>query len=450
MKKKTVIIAAAVVVISACSIAAYLVYIYKVVNNYSSRIYPGVNVENTDLSGKTTAEAEALLQKKYGNTILNKKINIDVNGKKYSVDYASLNAKYNIGQIVNQAERYGKGLNAFQKYNLIKNTVNKTYKLKLSYNPEYIDKITKTIEKDNNKPPTNASLKIAENGNIIIIPDVKGAKVSADVLKKDIYSRISGELTSNTEIKAEIKDVHADITSDSLKSINAKISSYSTSYINSTEERCYNISLATSRINGSIIMPDKIFSFNNVVGEISAAKGFKPASVIIENKVQEGIGGGVCQVSSTIYNAVLRADINSTERTHHAFPSVYVPLGMDATVNYPGVDYKFKNTLGYPIFIEGYTYDKNVHFNIYSNSSLKDKTYDIVNEIYETTAPQVQYNDDPALPAGQTEEVQSPHAGCKVKVYRNTYQYGNIINHELISNDIYNVFNQIIKRGTKK
>lgn len=447
MKKKLLITVAAAII---CTVTIYLTYMYKVVNNYSSKIYPGVSVENIDLSGKTLSEAKNLLLEKYEKAILQKKININVSDKKYSIDYKKLNAKYNIEQVAVQTEKYGKDLNAYQKFKLIRNPINKQFKLKFTYDPKYIDDVMRQIEKDNNKSPIDAKINKISTDNFTIIPEVKGMKVSIDELKKDIISKISGEPNGDTEVKASVKDVQADVTADMLKNINAKISTYSSNFADSIEGRCYNISLAASKINGKLLKPNEVFSFNDVIGEVSEAKGFKTATIIKENKVQEGIGGGICQVSTTLYNAILKANINSIERTHHVFPAAYVPPGMDATVNYPDVNFKFKNTLKYPIYIEGYTQDKNVIFNIYSNSSLADKSYDVVNEVYETTEPQVQYIDDAALSLGQTEEVQSPHAGCKVRVYRNTYQNGNLINHELVSEDTYKVINQIIKRGSKK
>lgn len=179
-------------------------------------------------------------------------------------------------------------------------------------------------------------------------------------------------------------------------------------------------------------------------------RGYQGAPVIIGNKIESGLGGGICQVSGTLYNAMLKANINATERVRHTFPSTYVPIGMDATIDYGNIDYKFKNTLTYPIYIEGITNGANVTFNIYSNSSLKNKTYNISSEIYETITPKEQYIDDANIPLGKTEIVQEAHTGYKVKVYKSTVEKDSVVKKELLYTDFYKPVDKIIKRGTKK
>ena len=117
-----------------------------------------------------------------------------------------------------------------------------------------------------------------------------------------------------------------------------------------------------------------------MVGDRTVQNGFKTAKEIIGDKVVDGIGGGVCQASTTLYNAILRTDIISLERYQHSLKSSYIGAGLDATVAYGILDYRFKNTYTYPIYIESSAYNKNVTFSIYSNSSLKSKTYEILNE----------------------------------------------------------------------
>ena len=154
-------------------------------------------------------------------------------------------------------------------------------------------------------------------------------------------------------------------------------------------------------------MPGESFSFNNTVGESSTEKGYKMAPVIVGTKVELAFWGGICQVSTTLYNAILRANIPSTERYKHSLPSHYIGLGMDATVAYGLLDYKFKNTNSYPIYIESITQNKNVTFNIYSNSSLNNKKYDIVNEV----------------------------AGKNVSVFKVTYENSKLLSKDLLYTD---------------
>ncbi|HCW04826.1 MAG TPA: hypothetical protein DGK91_10080 [Clostridium sp.] len=198
-------------------------------------------------------------------------------------------------------------------------------------------------------------------------------------------------------------------------------------------------------------MPGDTFSFNEVVGERTKARGYQEAGVIINNKIESGIGGGICQVSSTLYNAIIKSNINSTERFPHTLPSAYVDLGRDATVDWGNIDYKFTNTLDYPIYIEGYTKNKVLYFNVYSNKSLTNRRYDIVNDVYKTEKSTTKTIKDSSMPEGSKKIVQKAQTGYKVKVYLNTYDENNkLIKQELISDDYYRPIQGIVKVGTKK
>lgn len=444
--KNGIIIVLAAFIIGASS---YIGYEYSVVKEWNNKIYPGITTEGLDVSGKTKEEASKLLKEKQSDKILNKKIVIKTSKKSYTLEYSQITPKYNIDQVVNEAFAYGKDLNLFAKYRLIKGRTGKTYNLKFTYNNKPVNNILAAIEKEVNKAPVNA--KIQMSNGFVITPDQKGVKLQKDKLQKELISKIDGKTGSDIEINAPIEEVKASVTAESLSSINSKISSFSTEFGSiSSQERANNIRLATESINGKVVMPGDTFSFNDTVGQRTAEKGYEAAPVIIGNQVDSGLGGGICQVSTTLYNAVLRANIKPVERSHHTLPSHYVPLGMDATVDYGNLDYKFTNTLKYPIYIASDASGNDVTFTIYSNSSLTATSVDITSEVYQTLQPQTQYQDDSTIPVGQTQVVQNPYTGYKVKVYKNVIQNGNAVSHEVISDDFYKPVNGVIKRGTKK
>ena len=441
-----IIIAVSVLVVGA---AGFIAYQYNNVKSWSNLMYPGVKIEGEDVSGKTKDQAKQIIEQKHG-AVEKKKVNISTPDRTYTLDYSKLNPKYNVDEVVNEAFSYGKNLNLFQKYKLIKGSETKEYKLKFTYNSNPINELINNIEKDTNKDPVNAGLRGTE-GNFTVIPDQNGRKLNKDALQKEIVAKIDGSLGTDVNIKAPIDVVTAKITADKLASITSRIATFSTDYGSiSSSERANNIILATKGINGRILMPGDTFSFNDTLGERTAAKGYQAAPVIIGNQVDSGLGGGICQVSTTLYNAILRANINSVERSHHSLPSHYVPLGMDATVDYGNLDYKFKNTLNYPVYIQGDTSDGRVTFNIYSNSSLSNIVTDVKSEVYQTIQPGVQYVDDPTLPVGQTQQVQAPSTGFKVKVTKTTTQNGTVISQGVVADDFYKPVDAIIKRGTKK
>ncbi|WP_434297326.1 VanW family protein [Clostridium sporogenes] len=425
-------------------------YIYKEVSEFDSVIYPGVSIEGIDLTAKTKNEAKNIIETKYSKTIVKKNINITWNNKKYNLSYAKLNPTYNIQETINNAYSHGKNLNIFSKYKIIKSKSVQNYPLKFSYDKKVMDEFIGSIEKDINKEAENAKINV-NKGSISIFDDKKGFKLEKDNLKKILYSKMDGKNLKDINEKAPVKIQEAKIKKKQLETVNSNISSYTTNYGSiSSPQRANNIEISTKAINGTLLMPGESFSFNNTVGPRTAERGYQGAPVIVGNKIESGLGGGICQVSGTLYNAILKANINATERVRHTFPSTYVPIGMDATIDYGNIDYKFKNTLKYPIYIEGITDGVNVIFNIYSNSSLKNKTYNISSEIYETVTPKEQYIDDANIPLGKTEIVQEAHTGYKVKVYKSTVENDSVVKKELLYTDFYKPVDKIIKRGTKK
>ncbi|NEZ47099.1 hypothetical protein FDF74_07735 [Clostridium niameyense] len=353
-----------------CSILAvfsgFFVYQYNKVKFYNNLIYPGVSVEGIDVSGKTKKEAKILVEKGYWNKLLDKKVKVEAKGKEYSIKYSDLKAKNNLDKVINDAFSYGKNLIIFKRYSIIKNKPSKNYAIDFDYDKKVLDSLIGNVEKNVNVDPVNASL-TPNGGGFSVIPHTNGEKLEKDKLKKDLVNKINKDLSKDICEKASIKVVQPRITSDKLSVINTNIGSFSTQYGGiSSPQRANNIVLATNAINGKILMPGDIFSFNNVVGERSAEKGYQAAPVIIGDRVEDGLGGGVCQVSSTLYNVVEKAGLQAVERTHHTKPVHYVPKGKDATVSYGSIDFKFRNNLNYPIYIEGYTNGGSLVFNIYS------------------------------------------------------------------------------------
>ncbi len=424
-------------------------YAYFTIEKYNNVMFPGVVVKGINLSGKTKEEAINILRNSFGNSILNKKISIKTPSNTYEMSYSELNAQYNIIETVDEALSYGKDLNIISKFKAIRSPIKKEYSLKLSYNNKPIDNIIKSIEKKINELPKNASIQMV-NGKFNITNSQNGMELESDKLKNTIISEIDRNLEEDIEIEAPIKISKPKITEEALKSIDSRIASYSTSFATSSSSRSTNIDLATKSINGVVLMPGDSFSFNEVVGERTKARGYQEAGVIVNQQLDSGVGGGICQVSSTLYNAILQGNIKTTQRVHHTFPSTYVGIGLDATVDWGNIDFKFMNSYDYPIFIQGYTSNKHLYFNIYSNSSLNKRTYSISTEIYGQVEPIIKYIDDPNLLEGKTEVVKKPYTGYRVKTYRNIYEGGKFISKELVTNDYYVPVNGIIKKGTKK
>ncbi len=350
----------------------YGIYHYNYIKYWDELIYPGVTVEGINLSEKTKEESKSIISQSFSQQINKKNINVKAEGQTYTLSYSKINPKYDVEDAINKALSYGKNSNILKKYILLKNPKNENFKLKFSYDSKPVKEIIKNVESKINKDPEDASLDFS-TGKFNISHETNGKKVEKDKLEKEILSKINGNIGEDNNIDAPIQVLNPRIKGDMLKNVSTVIGSYSTNYGSiSSPERANNITLATKSINGKILMPGDIFSFNDVVGERTAKKGYQGATVIVGNKFESGIGGGVCQTSSTLYNAVFRAGIPALERSHHTMPVHYVPQGMDATVDYGNIDYKFKNIYSYPIYIQAYTAAGNVVFNLYSNSTIRN------------------------------------------------------------------------------
>lgn len=156
--------------------------------------------------------------------------------------------------------------------------------------------------------------------------------------------------------------------SKTLNNTDSIIGSYNSELLDASPDRVKNINLAITKVSGYILPPGEIFSFNSVVGKRTTRKGYKKAKVLIDGEIEEGVGGGICQLSSTLYNAAEKAALEIVERHPHGTKVSYVPEGHDATVSYGTLDFKFKNTKNYPIEIKAEIKNNKVYVSILKGS----------------------------------------------------------------------------------
>ena len=447
--KRVVISIIAIIIVISGSALGYIASIKKSVKKWDNKIYPGVQVYGVDLTGKTKEEAIEKLQEKSSEAINDKKIIVKVGDKIMEFSYSEISPGYDIEKTVNEALEYGKDQGILAKKDLIKNKNNEVYELPLEfyYDEEQLVNIQEKIEANVNIEPQRASISIS-GGEITIVPDVKGYKVNRDDLAEKLKSSINGNIGEDTVIDLELEVAYSDVTSSKLEKINGRLSTFSSDYSGSSEGRANNIAVATKVVNGTVLMPGEVYSYATETEKVRSQ--YKNASIFIGNESSEGLGGGICQVSTALYRALMRANIRSVERHNHSMTVYYAPLSLDATMAWGGVDYKFKNPYDSPIYIEGYTYNDVLTFNIYGDTSvLNGKTYDMVSEEIERIDPTTRYVDDDTLPAGTEVVDKYGVTGYRSKGYLVTYENGVEVNRELISTDSYMMVETVIRRGTK-
>ena len=302
----------------------------------------------------------------------------------------------------------------------------------------------------------DASLIVKPNTEKVffITAEVEGVKLDKDKL----YSQICDKMLSKTEINIEIPTIKIKpkITKDDLLRFTYLRSDFSTSFKNSSKNRKHNIKNALNSINKIELAPNEIFSFNKIVGRRTESNGYRSAKIIVDNEFVDGIGGGVCQVSSTLYNSALLAGLEILEANKHSKQVSYVKYGFDAMVNFGSSDLKFRNNTSGKITIITNYISSNMRIRIFGES-LMDTKYVLSNEIVLTEKPieEIQIDEkqkylDKVRYEDEYFYLKKPVDGMHVKSYREKYISGKLVNKELLRFDKFKPQNAIKVYGAEK
>lgn len=252
----------------------------------------------------------------------------------------------------------------------------------------------------------------------------------ADLIKQRLHE---GDFT---EIEVPGKVLSPEITAAQLEPIKDLVAVYVTSFTPEPETRAHNISLAAQRINNTILMPGQTFSFNQVIGERTAANGFQPAPVYQNGKTVKDLGGGICQVATTLYNAAVGADLQITERQPHSLTVDYAEPGQDATIAWGQHDLKFVNTTGSPILIAVQSQNGKVQARVYGKNTDPSREIKLVSD-KKSIAPPVNVITNPRLNPGQQITRQKGAPGYESITYRVEIKNGKEVSRTQVSTDTY-------------
>ena len=415
-------------------------------NSNKSKIYNNIYIENIDMSGLTKEEA---IDKLKESIYCNKEINFLYDEHIYPLNFDFIELNYNIEDTVEKAFNIGRNKN------IVDNTKTKinlklgykiNFRLEPQYNNEKIDEYIEILCSQINKEPVDATINI-EQDNIKVTDEVIGIKINKDTIRETIIDKIDELDFDETSIPINI--IKPKYTYENLSKINSVLGSYKTKFNLSNYNRSNNIYIATNKTNNILLNNNEEFSFNNIIGQRSEQAGFKEAPVIINGEMQSGLGGGICQVSSTIYNAVLYSGLEITEARNHSIPSSYIEKGRDATVSYGAVDLKFRNNYQYPILIQNKVINDTIVTTIYGNDRYK-REIDIVTELVETIPNKTIIKESSVMYNGENFIQEKGRSGYKIKTYRiYKNKNGEILSKEYINESYYPPINKIIIKGTK-
>ena len=323
----------------------------------------------------------------------------------------------------------------------------------LVFGGENFDKLISEIKKQVETTAQDARFQFSDGKVAVFEPSVDGKKIETDKLKESLNSQLN---TDQKEITLEIPLIvsPAKIKTGEVNNfgIEKMIGRGWSNYSGSAEGRIHNVLLATSKINGTLIPPDGVFSFNQTVGEVSMKTGYSQAYIISKGQTILGEGGGVCQVSTTVFRGALYAGLPILERTAHAYRVSYyeqgTPVGLDATVYNPTVDLKFKNNTGSYILIQGYadTANRLLYMDFYGRDDGRQIVVSKPTIANQTPPPTPRYEQDDSLPTGTIKQVDFSAWGANVTVTRKVVRGAEVLEDNIFRSN-YRPWRAVFKYG---
>lgn len=434
----------------------YFKYLYK------ERVIPGIYVGNVYVGEKTKSEIEKIFNEK--NLVVEKNTFIfNVGDQTATFSAKDLGITYDTNLITDQSLSLGKRADIFSNlYIIVSSYLNGVFlKPSYSFNTEKLETQLDPIKKKVYVEPIDALFNVSNNRVIAFKQSSDGKTIDKDLLERRVKEKIPSLLknaeATSTKIAIPIKILKPNITTEKANKygIEEVIGEGRSYFKGSIPNRVFNITLAASRINGILIKPGQTFSFNNSLGDISKFSGYKEAYVISNGRTVLGDGGGVCQVSTTLFRAILNSGLPITERHPHAYRVGYYEQdsgpGLDATIYSPTVDLKFKNDTNNYILVQSFLdpVEQSLVFTLFGK---KDGRISVVSNpviLSQTPAPPPVNQDDPTLPKGTVKQVDFAAPGARVKFTRIVSKNGKEIINETYSTN-YTPWKAVYLIGTKE
>lgn len=425
---------------------------------YSDQICPGIYIDNVYVSGMTREQAREAVKRANREVEGSFDLVLSIGNENWHVNSERVPISRNIAETVEKAWAVGRSntenlsdeitpleerirnVSALQENPLYLTT-------RQDYDHQALRSMVEGIVNYVNREPVNSmveSFNFATH-TFTFTEDKPGARLDAEELYEKLSSLLDSGVTGET-VRVVPEKVLADVTRTELMNSFGLISAYSTT-TTKDKNRNTNIDLSARAISGKTVLPGEIFSFNGATGERTAAKGYKEAPAIAGGQSKDEIGGGVCQTSSTLFNAAVRADLEIIERNPHAWPSSYIEKGFDATVNYPGLDMKFRNNTEWPVFIVAAYSDRKVTVNIYGYSLGKDVRIDLESkQIKVIPKPEgVAHVINTSLAPGESVKTKKGREGYVVETWKVWYRGGREEKREKLFTTTYKAYQETVE-----
>ena len=414
----------------------------------------GIYVEDISVGGMTEEQITQAVNDKI-EQLKPSVINLSAGEQNAQVTAGDLGLSCANPEVAREAVTIGQEGNVLKRFltqNRLKNGETVTFSLKYTVDGEAARQAVENNTAVLNREATDATL-TRENGEFIVNPGQTGCSVNVD----ESTAKVVNYLTTSWRggiggVELVTEETPAGGNPEQLALVKDLLGEGTTEYGNGTSGRKQNVAVGAEKINGTLVQPGEEFSVEAVVVPFDAENGYALAASYEMGKVVDSYGGGICQVSSTMYNAVLRAELEVVERSNHGLTVGYVPLGADATVAEGGVDFRFRNNLDAPVYIEAYTYGGQIYVNIYGHETrASNRSIEFTSVTDKTIKPgdDVITKDD-TQPEGWQEVTQSAHDGYVASFYKKIYVDGSLQDTVWINTSYYSASPRYITVGTKK
>ena len=415
-------------------------------------ILKGVSIDKLDVSGMTREEALAALES-YEKNLGGQSIKLGIGDNVIEAKLSDLGVTFDNEDLVDEAIGVGHVGNIVKRYKDQKDLQHsgKTFPLSWQTNEDTVRTYVENNCTKYDKKAQNASL-TRENGAFNFVAGTEGLELNVDSAVRTISDYLENSWTSdNTEVlNLETQVTEPEGSAEELANIKDLLGSFTTSFSTSGSNRCKNVSSGASHINGTVLYPGEEFSAYETVSPFTEANGYAMAGSYLNGEVVDSMGGGICQVSTTLYNAVLRAELNVTERSPHSMTVHYVDLSEDAAIAGTYKDFKFVNSTEYPIYIEGYTTsDKKITFNIYGKETRdKNRTISFESQMVSETPATTILQEDAGQGIGYKAVSSKGISGYVAELYKIVKVNGVETDRIKVNKSTYKGTNRVVTYGT--
>lgn len=453
MRRRGIMAAFAVIIVMFAIIGVYVYASYSRIKPDKDKMCNGIKVDSIDISGMTEEEASVAVNS-YITQLGSRNLVLNINGETVTSRLDETGYSFSAGDFLDEAMKIGKSGNMLENYRQIKAAAQGkyTYKVTMALDEEVLKKYIKKNSKKMCVGAKNAEIKM-EDGKLVYTKAKDGISIDTERTMQLVKEAV--EASGGTEVQipvtAEIKVQQPEITEETAARCKDKIGTFTTTFNAGNVNRTKNLANAARLISGTVLYPGDTFSVHDTISPLTEENGYYEAASYNNGKVEDSLGGGVCQVSTTLYNAVLKAELEIVERSPHSMVVSYVKPSMDAAIAGDYKDFKFKNNTSVPIYIQGGTYGSSIYFTLYGEETRSpDRTIRFESEVTDTIQPGAdKITFDKTKPESYMTVTQEAHTGYKAKLWKIVKENGKETKTQ-INSSTYSASPRYVTRGAMK